>query len=282
MDNNPQALKPQEKKGFFDRLGFFQKALLFVGVVIVLILSVMIVLGGIKSFYEFFFYLCVFSIFVIGAYVVIKSVGIIFQPKYYSPREDLFTKWKNDAIDYCPNNIKGKTLYFQGDIGKQKVEGGSIKGCIVLPHLIGDIKRGKDGNVLYSEKKTFDGKQIPQFENVRGVSDGDTFFVVTKGFFLWEKTHYIRCHRDLHSTLHGDVTIFDINPIRYGNFEYPYKQYQLSLGQVMLQNQLETIIATHEHQHDLISQSTDSGLYANPYYRIQIKQNAELGQQPQG
>lgn len=281
------ALKPQAKKGFFERMTLFQKILLFLGVVVVLILSVSIVLGGITSFYQFFFYLIVFSVFVVGAYIVIKAVGMIYQPKYFSPRSDYTTKLINDAVDYCPDNLGN--LYFTGDVGKKRILVGKIKGCIVVPHLVGDIERYSDDvtvngqivhkkdSVVFTDAKTFEGKPIPKFKDVRAVGDGDTLFVAEKGFLFWTKKHNIRCHRGLHTTLNGDVDIMDINPQRYGVFEYPYKQYQISLGQIQMQNLLETVIVGSEYHFDLVSVATDAGLYSNPLMRFSMKQGAELG-----
>jgi hypothetical protein len=285
VEENAGLRQPEQKKGFFEKMSFFQKALLFMGVIIVLLLAVAIVLGGIKSFYEFFFYLIVFVIIIVGAYIVIKATGLILKPKYFSPREDLRTKLTNMAIDYKPDNLAN--LWFIGDIGKKRVLAGKITGCLHIPYFTGDIMRYKEdceingikhtkGEVIYSETRTLNGKKVPLYENIKMLDDGDTFFMAEKGWFIFKKTHYIRSHRSYHSTLNGDVDIFDINPYPYGSFEYPYKQIQERINQIMIQNQIETIIATHEHQHDLISQSTDAGLYSNPLMRFNIKQNAEL------
>jgi hypothetical protein len=45
---------------------------------------------------------------------------------------------------------------------------------------------------------------------------------------------------------------------------------------MMLQSQLEVILATHEHQGDLISQSADAGIYFNPYFKLVDKMNSEI------
>jgi hypothetical protein len=268
-------LKPQEKKGFFDKMSLFQKVLLFIAFIVILVLVVSIFMGGINSFYQFFFYLVVFAVIGVGIYIIIQAVNMVFQPKYYSPREDSFTKLKNMAVDYKPDNLNN--LYFVGDIGKKRVLAGKINGCICLPYYSGEIKKDNEGRVIYTDLKTFDGKKVPKYENIKLIEDGDTFFIAEKGL-IFKKTHYIRCHRNFHSTLNGDVEIFDINPVPYGSFEYPYKQIQENISQVMIQNQIETILATHEHQHDLISQASDLGLYSNPLFRYNMKQQAELGQ----
>lgn len=279
--------KPQEKKGFFEKMSTFQKVLLFAGVVIVLLMSVSLLLGGIGDFYQFFFYLIVFAGVIAGAFIVIKATGIIFQPRYFSPREDLRTKLLNMAQDYKPANVHN--LYFRGDLGRQRTLAGAIIGVLGLPYYTGQVQKydkdvkddsgkvvHKKGEVIYSQVKDFQGKPVPKYKDVRLVEDGDTLFIVRKGFFIFGKNHFIRVHRDLHSTLNGDVDVFDINPIPYGFFEYPYKQMQENVSQVMIQNQIETILATHEHQHDLISQSVDSAIYFNPAYRMALKQNAEI------
>jgi hypothetical protein len=273
-DQQPVGLKPQEKKGFFDKLSLFQKVILFILFIVILVLIVSLFLGGINSFYQFFFYLIVFAIIGLMIYVIIQAVNMMFQPKYYSPREDTFTKIKNMAVDYKPDNLNN--LYFVGDVGKKRVLAGKIAGCLVLPYYSGTIERDNEGKVIYTDLKTFDGKQVPKYAGITLVDDGDTFFIAEKGI-IFKKYHYLRCHRKLHSTLNGDVEVYDVNPIPYGSFEYPYKQIQENVTQIMIQNQIETILATHEHQHDLISQSTDAGLYSNPLMRFSMKQQAELG-----
>ena len=265
---------PQKKQGFFERMSMFQKILLFIGVIIVLIMSVSLLMGGIKDFYQFFFYLIVLSAVVIGGYIVIKATSIIFAPRYFSPREDLRTKLLNMAQDYKPANVNN--LYFRGDIGKQRVLAGRIIGLLGLPYFTGKVKKDAKGKVIYSKVKDFQGKPVPLYEDIKLCDDGDTLFIIKKGFLFLGKTHFIRVKRELHGDLHGDVDVYDINPVPYGFFEYPFKQMQESVSQIMIQNQIETILATHEHQHDLISQSVDSAIYFNPAYRMALKQNAEI------
>ena len=277
---------PQGKKGFFEKMSLFQKGLMFIGVIVILIMSVSLLFGGITDFYQFFFYIIVLSAVVIGGYVIIKATSIIFAPRYFSPKEDLRTKLLNMAQDYKPDNVSN--LYFMGDSGKTRVLAGKIFGILGLPYYSGKVRKytediNKDkkivhrkGDVVYSEVKDFQGKPVPLYDDIKLGDDGDTLFIVKKGRLFLGKTHFIRVKRDLHSTLNGDVDVFDINPIPYGFFEYPYKQMQECVSQIMIQNQIETILATHEHQHDLISQSVDSAIYFNPAYRMQMKQNSEI------
>lgn len=277
--------KPQGKKGFFEKMSSFQKVLLFIGVLVILIMSISLLMGGIKDFYQFFFYIIVLSAVLIGGYIIVKATSIIFAPRYFSPREDLRTKLLNMAQDYKPDNVTN--LYFMGDSGKRRVLAGKIMGILGLPYYSGKVRRyekdtkvgnviHKKGDIVYSVVKDFQGKPVPLYDDVQLVEDGDTLFIVKKGWFFMGKTHFIRVRRDLHSTLNGDVDVYDINPVPYGFFEYPFKQMQESVSQIMIQNQIETILATHEHQHDLISQSVDSAIYFNPAYRMALKQNAEI------
>lgn len=275
-----QQLQPRpapKKKGFFESLSFFQKVLLFIFAVTVLFAIAGIALGGIKDFYQFFFYLSVFVVVIIASYLVIKATGILFTKKMFSPREDLRVKLLNMARDYKPDNLNN--LYFTGDVGKKRVLAGKIVGCLGLPYYSGKIKTkiGKNGKteIVYTKRKDFAGKQIPEYENITMKKSGDTLFIVRKGL-IFVKKHFIRCRFDLHSTLNGDVEIYDINPSPYGFFEYPYKQMQETPTQIMIQNQIETILATHEHQHDLISQSVDSAIYFNPVYQYAMRAGAEI------
>jgi hypothetical protein len=266
--------KPQAKKGIFEKMSLFQKIIFGLLLLAIILVIVFIYFGGIKDFYQFFTYLVIGIGIIVGLFVIIKSIGLWFQPRYYSPREDLKTKLNNMAVDYKPDNVNN--LYFVGDIGKKRVLAGQIVGLLGMPYFSGDIEKDKSGKVKYMKTRGMDGKWIPKYKNIREIADGDTLFVVKKGWFLFKKTHFIRCHRDFHSTLNGDVEIFDINPYPYGYFEYPYKQIQKSIGQITMQNQIETIVATMEHQHDLISQSVDSAIYFNPVYRYSLKQGSEM------
>jgi hypothetical protein len=285
------ALKPQEKKGFWEKMSFSQKLLIGVGVLLIIVVVIAMILGGIDNFYQFFFYIVVIAVVIGGLYFVIQMANILFQPKYYSPREDLRTKLLNSAVDYKPDNVRD--LYFIGDVGKKRVRAGKIAGLLGLPYYMGEpltyevdcIDKNKvphkAGDTVFSEIKDYEGKKVPVFKNIERATGGDTLFIIKTGFFLFEKTHFIRCRFDLHSTLNGDVEIYDINPVPYGFFEYPFRMIQAEPSRIMVQNQIETIMMTHEHQHDLISQSVDSAIYFNPYMNLQIKQQAELSQEGQ-
>lgn len=276
MDNNNQAqLSPQaEKKGMFERMSFFQKLLLGAGILILLLLTVAILFGGIKSFYQFFFYLIVFVGVLVCAYIVIQASSMFFAPRYYSPRNDLRTKLRQMATDYNPDNLGD--LWFVGNVGKRRVNAGKIIGCLGLPYYTGEVCKDKEGKIIYTEIKDFEGKKIPTYKNVKVSEDGDTLFITKKGWFIFAKEHLIRAHHSLHSTLNGDVDLYDINPCPFGYYEYPYQQMQKNITQIMVQNNIETVIMTHEHLLDMISTGVDSAVYFNPMMRFAMKQNAEM------
>lgn len=286
-DQRPQT---QEKQGFFAQMGLLQKAILVIAIIIVLILSIGVALGGIESFFEFFFYIIIIVGIGVGLYILIQAAPYLFKPHYYSPRNDLRQKLIQMAADYKPDNVN--ELFFMGTTWKRRVSGGKIIGLLGLPYLTGEVARyekdvldkqgkvkHKKGDVIFTEIKDPEdnAKKIPLYKNIQLGEDGDTFFVTRKGWFIFARHHLIRCKKEFHSELHGDVDIYDINPVPYGFFEYPFKQIQKEIGQIMVQNQIETILATHEHQHDLISQSVDSAIWFNPHMRYLMKQQAEMG-----
>lgn len=159
------------------------------------------------------------------------------------------------------------------------VNAGKIIGCIGIPYLVGKQKLDSSGNPIFIESKYFNGKKMPVYDSIHYGEEGDTLFIVTKpaGFLgLFPKKLFIRCDRELHGELSGDVIIEDINPVPYGKFfSYPFKQIQKDSERVMVQNMLEVILQTFEHQSDLISMSADAGIYYNPYFKLVEKTNAE-------
>lgn len=272
----PKQSDQPEKKGFWQKTSLIQK----IGIFIVLILFALLVWntisGGIHSFYELIFVIIVTTVLIFILYIFIIAVNKIFEPKYFSPKEDFFTRVTNLAIDYCPANIKNSTLYFQGNKEKRMVPGGKIVGCLGLPYLIGKPLLDKEGNQMYYESKLLDLK-VPRYSKIEESSDGDTLFIYETGFSFFKRKHFLRCNRELHSELNGDVAVYTINPVPFGTFwEYPYEQIQRGIGRLMTQSQLEVIISTHDHQQDLISRSADAGIDANPQYRMAKEANAQV------
>lgn len=271
MDN--QQTDQVKKKGMFDKMNWLQKLAIIVIIAIGGITIISLIFTGTDKFYQFMFNLAIIIGCVAIIYFIIQATTLIFTQKQYSPREDLKTKYLNMAVFYKPDNVRD--LYFTGDVGKKRVSAGRIIGLLGIPYFIGDIKKDEKGKIKYSKSIGVDGKKTPLYDNIRLAEGGDTLFIVEKGS-LFKKKHYIRCNKEYHSSLNGDVEIYDINPQPYGFFEYPYKQIQTNIGQIAMQNQLETIVATYEHQHDFISTGVDSAVFFNPAYRIAIKQNAEM------
>lgn len=272
-----KPMEPPKKKGFWAGLSLFQKIGIGITFILVVLLIWNAVSGGINSFYELIFVVVAAIVLMVFLYVLILAAEKIFQPSYYSPKEDWFTRITNMAIDYKRDNLNN--LYFMGDKDHRMVFGGKILGCIGIPYLIGHPKIDKNGKWEYYESKLLKMK-IPRYEKIELGKDGDTLFIYEKGWWIFKRRHYLRCNRELHSELNGDVWIKDINPVPFGKFwEYPFRQIQQEVGRVMIQSQMEVILATHEHQGDLISQAADAGIYANAEFKMIKEKSNEIAKE---
>lgn len=288
------SVQPEKKKDALSSLGLMQKVVLAIIIIVFVLIGVFVLLGGIGNMYELILAIIfLFGLLAIG-WVILFSGELTFKEKYFSPKEDYFTRTVNLAIDHCPDNIKGCSLYYEGSDWKKSVLGGTIIGCVGLPDYIGEPvmekvvyeRKDKLGNVIsrdermqqkYVESPYLGNRKIPAFKDITIGNDGDTLLIYEKGFFLWKRKHYLRCHRSLHTELNGDVVIHDINPTAYGKFWlYPYKQLQAMPSRVQIQSQIEVILATYEYQGDLISQGAEMGLNINPFFRAIRESQTEI------
>lgn len=273
----PDAPAPQQKKSEgWGKLTLFQKIVIGICVIIVLFLIINTWLGGVKSFWEFLFSIITIIGIGIVAYFFIKGILTYLKPSQFSPKDDYFTRTVNVAKSHKPKNVRN--LYFTGNETKQAILAGKIIGCIYLPYYVGEPVKNENGELKLVYNKMFD-KMVPLYKPVNvDESDGDTLFIYSKSTGLFnEETEYLRCNRKLHTELHGDVFINDFNPVTFGKyFKYPYTQAKTMAAHIMKQSQMEMIIQTYDHQQDLISQSADAGLYANPFFRAKELENAEM------
>lgn len=258
--------KPQ-KKSFLSNLGLFQKIALIIVFLILVVMAINFLLGGVQNFWQFVFSVFFAILLIVFVYFIIAGIDARFKREYYSPKEDLITKYMNISIALCPKNLGN--LYFRGDETKQGVYAGKIIGCLAVPYLIGKQILDDNGSpkTIYSEILK---KNIPLFENTVYGTERDTLFLteIRSGFLgMIRKKFFYRVNRELHTELNADVFIKDINPVPQGAFLIPTKQYQRDPGRMMIQSSLEVIMATFEHQGDLISQSADAGVYFNPYFK---------------
>jgi len=271
-----EVQNPQKNSAptFWEKLSIWQKVIIGVILLTFLFIAWTFIFGGVNSIFEFAFIILLTIVLFIILYFITIAGELIFRSSYYSPKEDYFTKLSNMAIDYCPDNLN--KLWFQGSTQKRAVVGGKIIGCLGIPYLIGEPILDEKGMQEYVKSDFLDVK-VPVFKKIHYGAEGDTLIIYQKGWFIFKKKHYLRCNMELHSELHGDVVVYDINPIPYGKFfEFPFKQVQRNPQRIMLQSQLEVILATHEHQGDLISQSADAGIYYNPYFKMVKETNAEI------
>jgi hypothetical protein len=268
--------KPKGKKeGLFASLAGWQKVLLLVFALIIFFLIWNFVFGGIKNVYQLFAFVAAFGAIIVLGFIVLTAVQWYLQPEYFSPKKDFRTRLVNTSIDLKPPNVND--LFYRGSKDKRRVRGGHIIGLMGIPYLIGDIEKDANGEIQYEDAKILKNTKIPKFSKISYGLDGDTLFVYESGWFLFKRRHYLRCNNQKHGDLNGDVDVYDINPIPVGDFfEYPYTQVQKEPAKIMLQHQMETIIATYDHQQDLISQGVDAAIFFNPFFRFVEKQNAEL------
>jgi len=295
MENQQEIAQEKTKKqpqGLFGNMSATQKVLLIIFGLAIFFLIWTFVFGGITNFYQLIFFLA--SFIGVGAlfYAMIFFIQMYLTPELFSPKKDYFNRLVNLALDLKPTNVYD--LYFRGDRDKKRVKAGKIVGLLGIPYFIGKIATYKEdceikgssgivkhqkGEMIFKDSKVLK-RPIPVFEEIAWGQDGDTFFIYESGWFFIKKRHFLRCHRSLHGDLNGDVEIYDYNPIPYGSlYEYPFKQLQKDPERIMIQNQLEIIIATQEHQLDLISQGVDSAVYFNPYFRLLNKQQSEMSSQ---
>lgn len=268
---NPQQVKQQ---GLFERMSLFQKFLIALVIILITIVAVGTFFGGFRNFYQFVFNIIILVGIGVFLFIILQATGIFFSPKAFSPRNDMKSVLIKMAQFYKPDNVND--LYFIGNSWKRRVLAGRIIGLLGLPNYVGDNEIDKEGKPIYTTLRDAEGQKIPKFKNIKIGLDGDTLFLVRKGWFIFAKTRMIRAKRELHSDLHGDIEIYDINPVPYGFFEYPFKQMQKDIGAIMVQNQIETILSAHEHQHDLISQAVDSAVWYNPFMRMALKSQSEI------
>lgn len=281
-----EKAKKGKQQGFFGKMSGIQKFLLIIFALGIFFVIWTFLFGGINNFYELIFFLVSFGATAVLFYAVLSFVSFFLAPEQFSPKKDYFNRLVALAFDLKPSNVQD--IYFRGDKDKKRVRAGKITGLIGVPYMIGEQLRYiqdviKEGKIIHRigepvfEYSNVLKKMIPKFGQVHWGGDGDTLFIYEAGWFLFKRIHYLRCHKSLHGDLNGDVEIYDINPVPYGSlFEYPFKQLQADPAKIMIQNQLEVILATHEHQYDLISQGVDSAVYFNPYFRLMQKSNAEM------
>jgi hypothetical protein len=253
-------------------MGFFQKVLIVLAVIGIIIL---LFFGSqIKSIYQFIFIALILGIMIGLIYMAIRGFLSAFQRKLFSPTSEFFASMVNIAKDCMPPNVFD--LYFEGSERRSPVKYGKIVGLAHIPYLTGVPEKNEKGEIVYTRKLDPYGRKIPKFKQIKisEEEDGDTLFIVKRGS-IFPSFHYVRCNPLRHSELIGDVYISDISPIKYGKFEYPYKQYKQESFRVMAQNQLETIITTIAYQHDLISVIADTTLSFNPQWQMIRRQTAE-------
>lgn len=265
--------QPQQKQGFWQRLGFFQKAVIVILLIVFGIIVFNFFTGAIKGVFDFFFAFLVVGVILLLLYFLVRTLLGAFKPKPFSARESFFVKIVGIARDMKPKNVRD--LYFSGDVGRQRTLYGKIVGLCGIARLSGRVKVDSKGKTIYSKRKDpyNQNRYLPEFEKIDLSNEYDTFFIIKKGI-IFPKFHYLRVPKELHSTLNGDVEVYDINPQPYGRWEYPFKVMQKEVRRITYQHQLEAILEVHEQQHDFAGVLVDSALGFNPNWQM-IRRSGE-------
>jgi len=262
-----------KKKGFLESMGLFTKIFLII-IVLGILYLIWSALTQKQSVWDFLLNIGGIGILLFLIWLAVKGVLSFLKPKAFSPRDDNFIKFVEMAKYYKPDNLGN--LFFVGSKGKKRVLAGRIVGCLGIPYLVAEFERNEKGNVIETNKPdpTNPKRKLPKIKKISVGEDGDTLFIVEKGL-LNIKTRYIRCNKEYHTDLNGDVEIDDINPYPHGRFEYPFKQIQADMEQLRMQSVLETLLTTNEYQLDLISMGVDKALTFNPDYLMARKMTSE-------
>ena len=274
MDNRAK------QKTFFGRMGLVPKIVIVLGVILVITTLIFgFNLGDLPSF-------------IINLITVAIGVGLIFfalkgvmgeaEPEPFSVTQDFRTKLINQCMKLKPANVY--KLWLRGEGMRSRALIGNVVGIGHIPYKVSKPREDEEGNIIYH--KTSEGEvvldsnnqPIPQTEQMSD-GDGDTIIVVKSGLF--GKPDIIRCHRNFHSELIGDIYIKDLGLIPFGEYFYPSKQWGQDVQKIMLQNELEAISQTFSSNLDLISNVTTMSIAGDPFYqKVLALRNEEIAKAP--
>lgn len=272
MADAPQA--QEKKKGFWEGIPFFLK---FVIGAAILLLIFMFFFGGFNAanIFEFIMKAALFLVLAYAVWFAIQRILAYFQPKPFSPKENLLNRMVNAATSRIPVHNRGRVLWITGSQQLGGAEIGKLTGILQIPLFLGKIKRDEKGKAIY--QKDQDGKLTTQPERDVVTSDEfEYFFVVKKGRFL-PKFMFIRCHQKYILSMESDVKIKTANlvPTVSLNYLYPYEQVFEDAQRTMLEHMTENVLMTFDYQGDLVASTTDHALLFNPHWQYARKVGQE-------
>lgn len=112
MPETQETNRQPEKKGFWANLSIFQKIIIAIIIIAIVLIGYNTLVKGIKSVWELFFILLFVGFLCVVGFVVLGAMDLFFRKKYYSPKEDYVTRLVNHAIDLCSPDLGN--LFFLG------------------------------------------------------------------------------------------------------------------------------------------------------------------------
>ncbi len=263
----PQELpQQQKKKGILESLGFFSKVIIFI---IIAVIATIIIFGlSLNNLPQFLFNLVIVAVAVFLIFLIIKGAMSFFAPKAFSPSGDFKTKTVNKAKKLKPAYVG--SLYLRGEGVRSRALVGKITGLGWIPYQVSKEATDDKGKTIFLKNKQGEllldrnDKPIAIREKISS-KDGDVVFIVKNGLF--DSEDIIRCHPKFCSELVGDIYVYDVGFNPYGDYYYPSKQWQSSIIEIMMQNQIESTIMTHFSQLDLVSDVAKLALAGNPVFQ---------------
>lgn len=261
-------LQKKKDDGIFSNIGIFSKIIL--GALVILIVTVAIFGLNLSNIPQFFVSLCIVAASLGAIYIIIRAAMVLMEPKAYSPSGDFLQKMVNIAMLMKSPNVHG--LWLRGEAWQGRSFLGEISGIGFIPYLTSKVKKDKSGKILFLTDeegnllKDRNDKPIPQREIITQ-NDGDILFVIKQGWFGMGKPLLIRCHRSLcNAMMVGEIYIKSAGMCPYGDWLYPSIQWQESIKEIMIQNEIETTQMTHASFLDLIADSTRISISASPEF----------------
>lgn len=283
-----QYSKPKEPLGSF---------LFKVGIIAIIVIIGAIILFGVilKTFDPVNLIINIIGIVLMLALLALAVKGLIsfLKPKPYSPMEDFRTQLIRVCQKLKPFNIYN--LYLRGEDMRTNAKWGKIIGLGFLPYVSSKPVRDRAGKFEY--ERDYEGKiilerkwddnlreyiKVPKIRHEKIIEkDGDVVFIVRKHNFpmnlFIRDVDIVRANKRLTSDLIGDVFIKDVNLVPYGEFLYPARQWQADILKIMKENESSAIAMTHRNNLDLVSQTTQMSLGADPtFQKIMMAQSERL------
>jgi hypothetical protein len=273
----------QQKKGLFS--GWFPKIVLLIGIALI----IWVVVSGFKFNLLDIIGKAVTLILGIGLIVlIVRGIQSVMGAKKDSPDKRFTDKLTRLAKLCKPRNID--KLYMRGEDMRLSFLLGKVKGVLYVPYLAAEAVRDAKGNFVYVKSKDRqgnylfdkDGKNIMVHQRKYLTTDeGEWFFVVTRGWFIFAEQMLIRAHVKLCSEIAPTTYIKTVNLVPFADFLYPSQQWQMDVERITSQHLSEVLLETHVGFWRLLEELSEKGVNSEPSLKKQQILNTEsMGEAP--